>query len=81
MHGIAICCIQDDETGRDDPAGQLPRLALEFFLFQRVDQFDDRYKTHPPVMAHDGLDADDSGQLRLAGAGPPISAQRVVRQE
>ena len=32
--------VEDDEVGMDKPVGNLPRLALGFLLFQRIDELD-----------------------------------------
>ncbi len=46
---------------------QPPRFAFAFPLFQGIDEFNRREKTHPEAMMHNGLYADDSGAVGFAG--------------
>ena len=62
--------IKDYQIGMYELVGQSSLPAVELFLFQCVHQFNGREEPYPPVMMNDGLDADGSGDMRLAGTGP-----------
>ena len=47
--------------------GDLPGLALGLLLLQRVDQLDGGEEPHAQAVLAHGLDADDGGQMGLAG--------------
>ena len=49
--------VQDHEIELGQTFGNLPRLALGLFLFERVDQFDGREEADLPAVMLDGLDA------------------------
>src|SRR3546814_18929511 len=57
-----------DLVGVDKPIGDLPGLALGFFLFEGVDQLDRREDADPLSMMLDGLNAQCRGDMGLAGA-------------
>src|SRR3546814_8023541 len=57
-----------DLVGVDKPIGDLPGLALGFFLFEGVDQLDRREEADPLSMMLDGLNAQCRGDMGLAGA-------------
>ena len=49
--------VQDHEVELGQAFRDLPGLALGFFLFERVDQFDGREEADLPAVMLDGLDA------------------------
>jgi hypothetical protein len=55
----------------EEPGSDLSGLALKLLLFESVDEFDGGEKADALAMVLDGLDADCSGEMRLARAGPP----------
>src|SRR3546814_3085246 len=64
------------EVGVDKPIGDLPGLALGFFLFEGVDQLDRREEADPLSMMLDGLNA----QRRPPAASQP-STETALRSE
>ena len=61
--------VEDDEIGVGEPRGDLPRIALKLFLFERVDEFDGGEESDALAVMLDGLDADRRGEMRLPRAG------------
>jgi hypothetical protein len=50
--------VEDDEIGVDKPPSELPRLSLELFLFEGVDEFDRGEEPDALAMMLDGLAAE-----------------------
>ena len=61
--------IEDDEVGVSKARRDLPRLSLNFLLFEGVDEFDRGEEPDSFAMMFDRLDADRSREVRLACAG------------
>src|SRR6202161_933915 len=61
--------VEDDEIGMGEPGGDLAWFALKLLLFEGVDEFDGGEEADALAMMLDGLDADRSGEMRLACAG------------
>src|ERR1700733_16021061 len=61
--------VEDDEIGVGEPGGDLARFALKLLLFKSVDEFDGGEEPDALAMGLDRLDADCSGEMRLARAG------------
>src|ERR1700722_18950760 len=61
--------VEDDEIGVGEPGRDLARFALKLLLFKSVDQFNGGEEADALAMVFDGLDADRSGEMRLARAG------------
>ena len=65
--------VKDHEIELGQTLGDLPRLALRLFLFERVDEFDGREEPDLSAMMLDGLNAERGGDMGFTG---PRSAPR-----
>ena len=63
--------VEDDEIGVGKSRRDLAGFALKLLLFERVDEIDGGEEADALTMMFDGLDADRSGEMRLAVPGPP----------
>ena len=61
--------VEDDEIGVGEPSRDLARFALKLLLFESIDEFDGGEEPDALAMVLDRLDADCSGEMRLARAG------------
>ena len=60
--------IQDHEVELGQALGDLPCLALGFFLFEGIDQLDGGEEPDLSAVMFDGLDTEGGGNMGLAGA-------------
>lgn len=63
--------VKDDQIGMDEPVGDLSRLALGFFLFQRIDEFNGGEEADTLAVMFDRLDAERCCKVRLPGSRSP----------
>src|ERR1700722_8136480 len=61
--------VEDDEIRVGEPSRDLARFALKLLLFESIDEFDGGEEPDALAVVLDGLDADRSGEMRLARAG------------
>src|ERR1700728_5123918 len=61
--------VEDDEAGVGEPRRDLAGFALKLLLFESVDEFDGGEEPDALAVVLDRLDADRSGEMRLACAG------------
>jgi hypothetical protein len=61
--------VEDAEVGAGEAPRDLSGLSLKLFLFEGVDELDGGEEPDALAVALDGLDADRSGEMRLARAG------------
>ncbi|MBG6195705.1 hypothetical protein IWQ52_003228 [Labrenzia sp. EL_159] len=56
----------------NESVGDLSRLALGFFLFQHIDEFNGGEEADTLAVMFDGLDAEGGRKMRLPGSGSPM---------
>src|SRR3984885_11666659 len=61
--------VEDDEIGVGEPRRDLAGFGLKLLLFESVDEFDGGEEPDALAVMLDRLDADCSGEMRLARAG------------